>query len=315
MNGQVDVNTLWLQHELIRRHRLDDRESFELRSEVWRTAPKGLSWPAETVASELDAVRQVAARQPFNSTYLLALPYTATRQLPDEQRAALAGRWLWFADRADQLGFMWPGPSPDLALIFERLLPAAPGSPDPHRVFSDRCPLAVRLRSALPLTDPATGELFGLCEQVFDRPPADQPALLAQVSPLLASGGAEVLRKVVLVALAHQPEDTTVWVRGRPERQRIWCRRSTQRLLGGALLALAGLSEPWVDPLLGAVGTQARLFQPARLGRRPPLLTDAVRALVDRKTTAAGSELDRIYLAYPEELRHWRWVIEKRLRR
>jgi hypothetical protein len=45
------------------------------------------------------------------------------------------------------------------------------------------------------------------------------------------------------------------------------------------------------------------------------LLIDAVRALLERKAPAATGELSRMYAAYPEELRHWRWVIEKRLRR
>ncbi|GAB3425354.1 hypothetical protein GCM10027569_62380 [Flindersiella endophytica] len=306
---------MWLQREMIRRHRLDDDESMELRSEVWRAARTRLDWPVETVAWALDAARKVVSTRPFNSTYLLGLPYAATRELPVERRAELADRWTWFADRADLLGYLWPGPLPDLALIIQRLLPAGPGSPDPHHVFSDRCPLAARLRPELPLTEPAIAELFGLCERISERPPADHPAFLAQARPLLANGGGQVLRKAVLVALAHVPVDTTVWVRGRQERQRIWCRHSTQRVLDAVLLALSEVPEPWVDPLLGAIGTREVLAHPARRGRRPPLLRSAMQALLRRKTEAATGELGRMYSAYPDELDHWRWVIEKRLRR
>lgn len=313
MNGQVDA--VWLQREVIRRHRMDDSESSELRNEVWRTALTEPGWPVETVAWALDAARDVAARRPFNSTYLLALPYATTRELPAGRRVALAERWMWFADRADQLGFMWPGPSPGLALIIERLLPAEPGSPDPHHVFSGRCPLGRRLRTELPLAEPATVELFGLCERLSEARPVDERGLVKQAQPLLTAGGGAVLRKAVLVALAHRPADVIVWVRGRPERQRIWCRRSTQRVLGAALMLVAEVPEPWVDPLLGAIGMRALLVQPARLGRRPPLLRNAMEALLRRGTPAAAGELGRMYAVYPDEPHHWRRMIEKRLRR
>jgi hypothetical protein len=301
--GERAAIALWTHDALAARHRAwaqrhaatrVNAEHSQLMAAASALAGAGFRWPAAVLESALHGTRDVLGPRPLGLPDLLDLPLAAAERDPAVVGDDAAGVLRWFAVRTDLRYTAWQAPR--MRRRIERLLPPAAGSPDPHRLLTDGCPLAGRLRAALApwLARPDIAALLRACES---RPaaPAHAPAWRAGLAGLATADPAPVVLNVIgQTALAHRPARYRVWRRGRLVTRMIWAEPPTMLLLYGVLPALAAIPEPWPDPLLGALAANTIAVHPARRGRRPLMLRAAADALRMRATPDAARQLRRI---------------------
>lgn len=292
-----DAIALWVHQGLLDRLRLHfmDPALGWLGSANAVLARQPVTWPPEVLLWVLTRTRAALGPRPSGYRDPLALPLTAAEN-GQQASAEAAELWRWFADRYDL--FFTPGFAPEERRRMDRLLPPRPD--DPYWALTYDCPLADQLRVALRpwLARPAMVSLLRHCE---DLPSGgfELSTWFTRARELVGDTDDDPTATAVLhvlgqTVLTHEPVPYPAYRRGRRAVRLLWAEPATQRLVRGALHAMAVLPHDWVDDLLAELAVKPVLVSPVRDGPRQPLWWNATAALGYRRTRTGKDHLSRL---------------------